>query len=126
MQCIFFESMNNKRLLKIRYEDLIKDKEIELNKILNFLKIDYIKKNKSYFLPDKYESIHKNIKLKNMSSNSQKYLNRLGCFENLIFIVFCYHYLVKFKYINKKFLQIVISFPIHLIFKCLFFFKLFK
>ena len=126
MECIFFENIINKKIIKIRYEDLIDNKDKEINKILNFLKVDYIKKTKFYRIPKKYKSIHKNLKIVNFSNNSKKYINKLSNLKNFIFIIFCYHYLSKLRYVEKNYFYKIINLPIYLIFKFLFFIRLLK
>ena len=97
-----------------------------IEKILKFLSLKFIKKNKSYHLPQKYKNIHKNLEINNLSNNSKKYIDKLSFIKNIIIIIFCYHYLLKLNYIKKNYFYEIINSPIYLIFKFLFFLRLYK
>ena len=126
IECIFFENMKKKDFIKVKYEDLIINNKKEIEKILKFLSLKFIKKNKSYHLPQKYKNIHKNLEINNLSNNSKKYIDKLSFIKNFIIIIFCYHYLLKLNYIKKNYFYEIINCPIYLIFKFLFFLRLYK
>ena len=117
MQCIIFDHNDEKKTIKIRYEDLILDKEKELYRLSNFLNLNKLGISKTFYLPAKYTKIHQNINRDSIKKNSKKYLNKLNFFKNFIVKIFCYHHLAKYNYINKNIFLSIINFPIYFIFK---------
>ena len=113
------KSIYKRKYFEVFYENLIKNPEIELSKIIKFLDLDFedkilnfkdsskelVSKDELDWKKETFQPIKKN--------NFNKWESELAGYQNLIIEIICYFFIKKFNYKNKiKFLSIKMLFVI--------------
>ena len=116
------EEFQSRQIYEFRYEDLLVNPEVELQRICEFIGIEYDESMHQNFDQPQHDSlakdhhlnqIHRKIKSKLDPQNTQKYLTKMPRIEQFFFELIAAPYLVKYRYnLEFKTSQTLILLPL--------------